>query len=542
MAKIDTKKSAGTKEDLKNLKIIKKSGIQDRKEVLEKAEKVREQREGRVYAYTTKGKLIRLTKSKEKGLTSKQLKEDKSYWSEKGLLAPPYSPEEMLTYYESNIYFMRTVDQIAQDVAGQGYKWNKREGADPEKEDPKTKTFKEKAEKLLNRPNDDYDLTEMIKRMICDWGSTGWQNMELVRDNVDEIGSMYHVPAYTIRVHKSGKKYCQTRYVKGKRTRMWFKKFGEEGDLLADDGAKLKDDEQKPEEDKLANEMIMDVNYYVKSDFYGTPNILGALGAVVSMLGIRDFNLSFFENFGVPAALVILYGNWASGSDTDIKDFIETEIRGSENAYKTLVLKAPEQIDAGLTAQEKKGLEWIPLMNEVKEGSFMKDYYVQMRNEQLVAYSMPSYRIGIVETGALGGSNVEEMTDIYIDSIVAPLQKKVENIFNFKILPTLVGKPKKGEDEAEVPLLFKLIPPDIRNKEKELTRAIKLFRHGAMRVNELRAVEGREAFEEDEGGEDRYIEKGLVKVGEEDLETEQEKLLRITQELESRTQKEDDDE
>lgn len=538
------KKESKTTKDLKSLKIIEKSGIKDRKDVLKKASDAKELRQGKVFAYTSKGKLIRLSKSKEKGLTSKQLKEDKSYWREKGLLAPPYSPDELLTYYESNIYFMRTVDQIAQDVAGQGYKWNQREGADPEKEDPKVKAFKEKAEKLLNRPNDDYDLIEMIKRLICDWGSTGWDNWELVRDNVDEIGSMYHVPAYTIRVHRSGKKYCQTRYVKGKRTRMWFKKFGEEDDILADDGEKLTDGKTKTgedvDEDKVANEMIMDLNYYVKSDFYGTPNILGALGAVVSMLGIRDFNLSFFENFGVPAALVILYGNWASGSDTDIKDFIENDIRGSENAYKTLVLQSPEQIDTGLSAEEKKGLEWIPLMNEVKEGSFMKDYYIQMRNEQLVAYSMPSYRIGIVETGALGGSTVEEMTDIYIDSIVAPLQRKVENIFNFKILPTLVGKPK-GDEELEVPLLFKLIPPDIRNKEKEIARAIKSFRHAALTVNELRAVEGREAFDEDEGGEDRYIEKGLVKVGEEDLETEQEKLLRITQELESRTQKEDDE-
>lgn len=131
------------------------------------------------------------------------------------------------------------------------------------------------------------------------------------------------------------------------------------------------------------------------------------------------------------------------------------------------------------------------------------------------------------------------MTDIYIDSIVAPLQKKLENIFNFKILPTFIEKPAAEGEEPEIPLLFKLIPPDIRNKEKEVTRAVKLFRHASLTVNELRAVEGREAIDKDEGGDDRYIEKGLVKVGEEDLETEQEKLLRVTQELEARTQKED---
>lgn len=536
----DKKKPAtSVKSELKKMVVIEKKKALKPEEILEKVSGALERRQGQVFAYTQTGNIIRISKKKEGGLTSKQLKEDKSYWREKGLLAPPYDPDSILTYYESNIYFMRTVDQIAQDVAGQGYKFEAREGVDPEK-DEKAKAFQEKAEKLLNRPNDDYDLIEMIKRLIIDWGSTGWMNWELPRTGEGDIGSMYHVPAYTIRVHRDGKKYCQTRYVKGKRTRMWFKKFGEEGDIQAENGEVIKDKAKKEEKD-IANDMIMDLNYYIKDSFYGTPNILGSLGAVISMIGIRDFNLSFFENFGVPAALVILYGNWKPGSDTDIKNFIETEIRGSENAYKTLVLQAPEQTETGLSKEEQKGIEWIPLMTDVKEGSFMKDYYIQMRNEELVAYSMPHYRIGIVETGALGGSSVEEMTDAYIDSTVKPLQTKVENIFNFKILPTLMEEPKEGE-EPEVPLLFKLIPPDVRNMEKLITRAIKSFRHAALTVNELRAIEGRTAIEKEEGGDDRYIEKGLIKVGEEDLEKEEEALLRVTQELESRVKELEDKE
>ena len=532
----DKKKTTKKSDVEKKMVIIEKRSPMKPEEILERVTEARK-RQGQVFAYTKTGNIVRISKKKEGGLTSKQLKEDKSYWREKGLMAPPYDPEGFLTYYESNIYFMRTVDQIAQDVAGQGYKFEAREGVDPEK-DEKAKAFKEKAEKLLNRPNDDYDLIEMIKRLIIDWGCTGWMNWELPRTGEGEIGSMYHVPAYTIRVHKDEKKYCQTRYVKGQRTRMWFKKFGEEEDIMAADGETAK---KGTEEKDLANEMIMDLNYYIKSSYYGTPNILGALGAVISMIGIRDFNMSFFENFGVPAALVILYGNWKAGSDKEIKNFIETEIRGSENAYKTLVLQAPEQMETGLSKEEQKGIEWIPLMTEVKEGSFMKDYYIQMRNEELVAYSMPHYRIGIVETGALGGSSVEEMTDKYVDGIVNPLQSKIGNIFNFKILPTLMDEPKEGE-EPEVPFLFKLIPPDVRNMEKLIARAIKLFRHASLTVNELRAIEGRTAIDKEEGGDDRYIEKGLIKVGEEDLEKEEEALLRVTQELESRVKELEDKE
>jgi len=514
----------------KKMTIVQKGRPLTPEQIHDKISEQSKLRQGRVFAYTTKGKLVQISKRTEGKRTSKQLKEDKSYWKDKGLMAPPYDPEGFLTYYESNIYYMRTVNQLAQDVAGQGYKFEPKEGVDPEK-DEKAKSFKEKAKKLLDRPADgDYDLIEMIKRLIVDWGSSGWMNMELSRTGDGDIGSMFHVPAYTIRVHESEKKYCQTRYVKGQRKRVWFKRFGEKEDLVAETGAESK---KEAKEEDLASEMIMDVNYYVRSDYYGVPNILGALGAVISMIGIRDFNLSFFENYGVPAALVILYGDWKEGSDTEIKEFIESEIRGSENAYKTLVLQAPQQDEIGLTKEERKGLEWIPLMNEVKEGDFMKDYYKQMRNEILVAYSMPPYRVAIAEEGALGGNLAEELTDIYVSSSVETLQQKVENIFNFQILPTLVEG--DGEDK-EVPMLFKLIPPDIRNKDSEIARAIKLFRNAALRVNELRAVDGREAIDEKEGGNDRYIEKGLVKVGEEDLEKEEEELLRITQNLESRVQ------
>lgn len=518
------------KQNAKKVVITEKKDPLSPQEIHQKISDNSKLRKGRVFAYTTKGKLVRIQKKKGEGLTSKQLKEDKKFWKDKGLMSPPYDPEGFLQYYESNIYFMRTVDQIAQDVAGQGYKLEAREGVDADK-DEKSKSFKEKAEKLLDYVNDDYDLIEFIKRLIIDWGSSGWMTMELPRSGDGEIGSIFHVPAYTIRVHESNKKYCQTRYVKGKRKRVWFKKFGETEDILAADGTEAK---KGAADDDLANEMIMDNNYYVKSDFYGTPNILGALGAVISMLGIRDFNLSFFENYGVPAALVILYGNWDEGADAEIKNFIESEIRGSENAYKTLVMQAPEQ-EVTSSTQERKGLEWIPLMSEVKEGSFMKDYYLHMRNEMLVAYSMPPYRIAIAEEGSLGGDLAEELTDIYVSSIVGTLQKKVENIFNFKILATLVDK-KDEEEQSVVPLIFKLIPPDIRKKDAEVARAVKLFRHASLSVNELRAVEGREALEEDQGGNDRYIEKGLIRVGEEDLEKEEEKLLRVIQELEGRVQ------
>lgn len=501
------------------------------KEKAKRVSEVIEKRKGCVFAYAIKagkGTLVRLEKTEKKeGRTKKQLKEDRQFWKEKGLLSPPYDPDSFLDYYESNVYFMRTVDQIAQDVAGQGYKLEPREGIEEDK-DEKAKKFKDAATKFLDDPCDgEYSLQELIKRLITDWGCIGWYNMEIVRTGAGAVGSLFHVPAYTVKIHESEDKYCQTRYIKGKRRRVWFKKFGLKEEISEKDG----EEKKGIKEEDAANEMLMDNCYFIRSDYYGVPKIISSIGAVISMIGIRDFNLSFLENFGVPAALVILYGDWNQGADTELTDFIENEIRGSENAYKTLVMQAPEGREA---TGEKKGIEWIPLMADFKAGSiFTKDFYKMLRDEILVAYSMPPYRIGIAEEGSLGGSTAEQLLDNYVSSIVENAQKSVEDIFNVKLLPSLQESGDQDEKEP-VPYKFNLIPPDIKNQERELKRSMDLFDRSALTVDELRAVEGKEAFGKENGGEERFMLKGYRNIKEEDLENAEEGVLRIAQEMEGR--------
>lgn len=516
--------------DKRKAKVLsaKKQTIQEKHETIAKAIKARK---GKVFVYTSKRKLIPIRKTKDLR-TSKALKEDKAYWKEKGLMPVPFDPEGFLFYYESNIYFMRTVDQAAQDIAGQGYQLNPREDLkDDWEKNEKIKAFKEKVEHFLSHPNrSGHSLEEIIRRLMIDFGAVGWLNMEVVRNNVGEAGEINHVPAYTVKVHESEKKYCQTRYSKGKRRRSWFKRFGEEEDILVETGEPTTK-AKEVKDDKIANEMIKKDNYYIQSDYYGTPNVLGALGAIVAMIGIRDFNIAFFENYGVPAALVILTGDWEEGSDEEVMQFIDNEIKGSENAHKTLALQTP------LSDEGKEGkVEWIPLITEVKEGSFMKDYYVHMRNEILVSYSMPPYRIGIAEQGSLGGTTAPESTKIYINSIVITNQKLIESIFNNMILPTFWEEEEEGEEKnpEPIPFTFKLKLPDIRNVKEELQNAILLFDRGSLRIDELRAVNNLPALGKDEGGEERFRKNIYIRFEEEALEKGTSELLQLVHDIESR--------
>jgi len=54
-------------------------------------------------------------------------------------------------------------------------------------------------------------------------------------------------------------------------------------------------------------------NTHPKSSYYGVPDIIPALGAILGDVSRRDYNISFFENHGVPAYAVFITGDFDPG-------------------------------------------------------------------------------------------------------------------------------------------------------------------------------------------------------------------------------------
>jgi PBSX family phage portal protein len=365
---------------------------------------------GRVcYVQTSKGifPFEKLQKAETKS-SSKQLESYQNWMTQNDLIPPPYDPMRLLTLYESNSIFMRCAQQLAIDVAGLGSSFKLQE----DKKDDKTELNRLK--EFLNHKNSDGDkLRSIFKKLLIDWGTIGYYGLEIARNNKQDIAEVFHVPAHTIRVHKSREKYCQVRNNK----KVWFKKFGEEGNISAKTG---KEFAGRGNSKDRANEMVFYKNYYPKSDYYGVPNIISATGDILGLIGLRDYNLAFFENYGVPAALIVLEGDWDDDSDKKVMDFLNNEIRGAANAHKNLVVTQPANCKF---QYQKMGVE-------VKESSF-KLYEKTRREDILIAYSMPAQRIGITPSvGKLGGNVAAEQTTIYVQGVVEPLQLDLEEIIN----------------------------------------------------------------------------------------------------------------
>jgi PBSX family phage portal protein len=445
----------------------------------------RPQKKARVFVYTSERRLIKAEELKKYEIKkdSKQIKQEEILYSERGIVSPPFPPESFLNLLENNVYFDRCVRRIAEDACGLGWHLALKEG---EKEN---EAEREKAEKFLltQKPS----LEEILIASLVDYLSIGWLAIEVVRNLQNEPEEIYHVPAHTLKVHKSGKKFLQRRNTR----EVWFKAFKEEGDI-----SKTTGEEGTFDIEERANELIFKRNYYSRSSYYGAPPILSAVGSVIGLIGIRDFNLAFFENYGIPAALVVLKGEWEEGSEQRIREFIDTQIKGSEKAHKTVVCSVDESSE----------IKWIPIENEVKEGSF-RILHKTLRDEVLTAYSMPPYRIGIAEVGSLGGTTAQEATKVYVQTVIRHHQKLAEGIINSLL-----------EERQIKNYVFKFEKIDVRDLDAEVNRCVKLFSVGAISPNQIRQRLG--IGEPYEGGDRYYISKNYMPIEEAEIEKSEEFL------------------
>lgn len=474
------------------------------------------------YILTTKAGLVPVStlkadEKKEDKIKSTQLKEEATYLQEQGLIPLPFEADSLLFLKDNCAYFDACVKQIAKDVIGQGYTIELREGMKEKKEE------KDRILNFMENSGGDRDETfeQTLERGIIDWGCIGWWGWEVSRATTGKkkgnVNGFWHVPAQTIRVHKDHDKYCQVRGDK----KVWFRRFSQKEDIDLHSGKTVTEEREQEEKDypedkekkiERANEMIFYRNYYPQSDYYGAPNILPSVGSVTGLIGVRDFNLAFFENYGVPAALIILKGRWDKASAKKICDFLDVEIKGSDNAHKTMAI------------HPSKDSEFIfeKLSVEKKEGSF-DTYQKSLRDEVLVVYKMPPYRIGIAETGSLGGSTASESTRIYAGSVVRPLEETVEQLVTNKLFVEGLGVKN---------YTFNLNELDVRDLDAIAKRDRLYFEMGALTPNQILKRQGKDTYEPE--GDQYYVSSAFIPTGEEPAEKMNATMIAALEELKAK--------
>ncbi len=420
------------------------------------------------FAYVTnKGSLVKDDILNEYAIkeASNQLKHDNfaSAYGEGGLVMPLYNPESLTRLLEMNTYHMRCCKVKARDSAGLGWFIKAVTESAPEKQQfILEEFFRDQLE----------PISATLDKVMQDYEVMGYAALELVREGHKQGGepaNLFHIPAHTIRVHRDGEKLCQIRGGK----KRWYKFVGVEKDFDKETGQEHPFKSLAPE--RAATEIIWFKNYTARSDYYGMPDIIPALGAIYGDISRRDYNIAFFDNYGVPAYAVFITGDYDMGEvdengQTDFEKTIESHFKNlRKEPHSTLILSVPSGSGGDVE------IKFEPLSVDTKEASF-RLYRKDNRDEVLSAHAVPPYRAGIAETGSLGGNVAEESTEIYKTSVIEPRQEMLESAINLYI--TQLGFNIYDWE-------FKLGSIDNSDELHDLKMAKGLFSIGAMTPNQV---------------------------------------------------------
>jgi PBSX family phage portal protein len=323
---------------------------------------------------------------------SKQIKggdEFTSFYQQNQIVQPKYRPKLLADLMERNTYHYRAVKTKAKDTVGLG--WH----LIPLVETPNEQQ-KLNIEQLLYFPHPDQTLEEIFTQWMEDYEATGNGYVEVIRDRGLVVG-FEHIPAHTMRRHRDEVRYVQVRGNK----RRWFKKIGtkEQIDTMTGEISEGLNEEQQ------ANEVIHIMNYTSSSDYYGLPDILPVLGALLGDEQREAYNIDFFENYAIPSYAVTVAGAELDDETMNqIRQYFQKDLK--ENRHSTLVLSAPNPLGDGPAVE----FQFEKLAVDVGEASF-RLYRLDNRDEVLAAHGVPPYRMGIAETGSLGGSTAVESTE-----------------------------------------------------------------------------------------------------------------------------------
>jgi len=408
---------------------------------------------------------------------SKQIQGDG--WDYEEFYEPLYDPESLLELLEVNTYHAQCVDVVARESSDNGWTIQhlpEQEGSEHEKDQ-----IREFVKGLT--PN----LNKLLYQRTYDRRAMGYGALEVIREGRSKtpITGLDHIAAQHLRRHRDGFRVKQQI---GMET-VWFviynrnKVEGKLVDVHKDTGEIYPYNRLKP--DERANELLWQMDYTPKSKYYGLAKIVPAIPAIHGDTSRATYNNAFFKNYGMPAFAVTISGDFEDydkspgdpGYDETqtLRYKISQQIKDvMKNPHSAVTILVPSEGEEGNVE-----IKLQPLSIDTKEAGF-RIYRKDNRDEVIAAHRVPPYRIGINETGKLGGDNSESSTKIYKNSILEPIQ---------------------GDDENDIQMLieemfpnpdwyFKLNEIDVFDLLNDLQVAETLFRNASMTPGEMRRYFG----------------------------------------------------
>lgn len=336
-----------------------------------------------------------IIKESEKGSQQLLLEDEFSeLYKENEVIEPLYNPLLWASLMEKNTRLAKLIRTYARNTVGLGW------GIYPKKPITKDTSEEEKKqieyekeilEELFDSPNEELPFSEVMYQIKVDEEATGNGYLEVSRNMKGKIDGLYHIPSHTMRILKNQKGFVQ---IRGGQKR-YFKKFGIKEDVDFETGKW-----GNIPFNRRGNEIIHFRIYTPRDSFYGVPRYVAAADAIAGNKMAARRNLAFFKNDATPRmAITVENGKLDGRSINEIKNFVNAEGKGAENAHRVMILQAQQKQQGGLEQKDVK-INVIPLtVGQTDDASHIK--YRNANDEEL----REAFGIAEVFLGAKGTVN-----------------------------------------------------------------------------------------------------------------------------------------
>lgn len=388
------------------------------------------------------------------------------------VIEPPFDMLTLAMLPEHSTEMEQCIEAMEINIEGFGHRMVPRVKAKDGEELPDDlakKVHKEKV-KLINffQYATRESFTMFRRKLRKDLEGVGNAYFEVIRDSAGQIQSFVHLPAYQMRLGRleSDQQLCERKilelqmdgsvkvstikewvrrrvYVQSKSVHLrnlstvgghkmrWFKEFGDQrifdnrNGNLAKSNLELK---------HRANEVVH-LKLYSARTPYGLPRYIGNMLSIFGDRAAEEINYMTFSNNNIPSMVVMVSnGQLTEGSIQRIESFVESQIQGSDNYSKFLLLEAEGLMEGEESGAHSK-VEIKPLTQNQHKDALFQNYSDNNQDKIRRVWRLPPIFVG--RTDDYTRSTAESSRVLADEQIFAPERDEWDELMNRIIFPEM---------------------------------------------------------------------------------------------------------
>jgi PBSX family phage portal protein len=347
------------------------------------------------------------------------------------IIAPPFDMLTLAMLPETSSELGPCIEAMTTNIDGFGHRQICRIRLDGSAEVPEAMRSKVMEERCSLTNFFEYateeSFTEFRMRLRRDLETTGNGYWEVIRDAKGQIQQFKHIPSYQMRLSRSDDKPVEVmrkilrlqpdgsvkleevkewrrfrRYVQGRsitrRTghqsiqghHRWFKAFGDPRVWKASDGTEGND--ATPAADRATE--VVHLTLYSGRSPYGLPRFIGNLLSIYGDRAAEEINYTTFRNNNIPSMMIMVSnGQLTEGSIQRLESFVESQIQGSDNYSKFIIVEGETTADEGEDAGQVK-IQVEKLANQQHQDALFQNYSKNNQDKIRRAFRLPPILVG----------------------------------------------------------------------------------------------------------------------------------------------------